>query len=334
MPNNRIHHIDRAIPTLSTLSRPPKNILVLGATGNLGPRLLDHLSTDPHFILTALTRSSSTPPSSSSIPASIRTISIPPSFPQDDLAAAMIDQDAIINLIPPFDLALHKRIIDTAAASNVARYIPGEFGLATHDPEVFAMVPGPFGAKARIAEYLVQKADEKGTMMTWTGICTGCFFDWGLQVGFLGFDLANREATLYDRGESEGDLTTVPDACEAVRAVLKDGAAATANRWLHVNTFRVTQAQILGSLQTATTEGPGWRCKYVDSKGMNRMGNEKLGKGDFGGFQPAVLGLFWGGYDSGRMEVERDNELLLGRGTRSVGEMDEVVRKVLDEFAN
>lgn len=340
MPENRIHHIDRAIPTPSTLSRPLKNILVLGATGNLGPSILAHLSTDPQYILTALTRSSSTP-ASSPLPASIRTISISPSFPQHDLAAAIKGQDAIINLMPPFDLALHKRIIDTAAGSHVARYIPGEFGLATHDPEVVAMVPGPFGAKAQIAEYLVQKTtmDEKegrggGMMtMTWTGICTGCFLDWGLQTGFLGFDLGNREATLYDRGEGAGDLTTLPDVCKAVRAVLKHAPQETANRWVHVNTFRLTQAQILENLQTATG-GREWTCRYVDGKVMNWMGNKKLGEGDFGGFQPAVLGLFWGGYESGRMDVERDNELLLGRGTRSVGELDEVVRKVLDGLAD
>ena len=340
MPENRIHHIDRAIPAAFTLSRQIKNILILGATGNLGPRLLADLSIDPHFSLTALTRSSSTP-STSPFPASIRTISISPSFPQRDLAAAVKGQDTLINLIPPFDLALHKRIIDTAAASQVARYIPGEFGLATDDPEVVAMVPGPFGAKAQIAEYLVQKTtvDEKegrggGTMtMTWTGICTGCFLDWGLHNGFLGFDLVKREATLYDRGQGAADLTTLSDVCEAVRAVLKYASEETANRWVHVNTFRLTQAQILETLQTATG-GREWTCRYVESKVMNWMGNKKLADGDFGGFQPAVLGVFWGGYESGRMDVERDNELLLGRGTRGVGELDEVVRKILDEVAN
>ncbi|MDI1487628.1 MAG: hypothetical protein OHK93_006898 [Ramalina farinacea] len=339
MPENRIHHIDRTNPAAFTLSRPLNNILVLGGTGILGPHLLAHLSTDPQFILTTLTRSSSTP-SSSPLPASIRTISISPSFPQRDLAAAVKGQDAIINLIPPFNLALHKRIIDTAIGSNVARYIPGEFALATHDPEVVAMVPGPFGAQAQIAEYLVQKTtmDEKegrggGMMtMTWTGICTGCFLDWGLQTGFLGFDLEKREATLYDSGQGVGDLTTLPDVCEAVRAVLKHASQETANRWVHVNTFRLTQAQILENLQTATDRRE-WTCRSVDSKVMNWMGNKKLGEGDFDGFQPAVLGLFWGGYESGRMDVEKDNELLLGRGTRSLGELDEVVRKVLDEVA-
>ena len=203
------------------------------------------------------------------------------------------------------------------------------------------MVPEPFGAQAQIAKYLVQKTtmDEKeGTgggmmMMTWTGICTGCFLDWGLRNGFLGFDLVKREATVYDHGEGAGDLTTLSDVCEAVRAVLKYAPQETANRWVHVNTFRVTQAQILEILQTATG-GQEWTCRYVESRVMSWMGNKELGEGDCGGFQPAVLGLFWGGYESGKMDVESDNNLLLGRGTRSVGELEEVVRKVVDDLAD
>ena len=75
------------------------------------------------------------------------------------------------------DIDQHKLLIDVAVKAGVKRYIPGEFGSNTPDPQVVEHVP-IFKGKATIADYLKTKESEG---MTWTGIITGGFFDWSVS---------------------------------------------------------------------------------------------------------------------------------------------------------
>ena len=79
-------------------------------------------------------------------------------------------------------------------------------------------------------------------------------------------------------------------------------------------------------MQEAT--GEEWAVDYIDAKQANQDGNARIAKGDFSGAVPAIMGHHLGG-DEWSYQYGTDNQLLLGRGTRSEKELQEVVAKIV-----
>lgn len=102
--------------------------------------------------------------------------------------------------------------------------------------------------------------------------------------------------------------------------------AETVNKYVNVNTFHTSQKAILSALQEAT--GEKWTLDHVNAKQANEDGNAKIAKGDFSGAAPAIMGFQLGGHEWAH-QYGTDNQLLLGRGTRSEKELQEVVAKVV-----
>jgi hypothetical protein len=55
----------------------------------------------------------------------------------------------------------------------------------------------------------------------------------------------------------------------------------TANKYMFIDSFTVSQNQVLASLEKAT--GEKWEVKHVDAEEEKKIGLEKMSKGDFGG---------------------------------------------------
>ena len=91
-------------------SQPLKNILLIGANGSLAPIFIKHLSADPAFNLTILSREGS----NSVTPANTKLVTLPTAYQAEALASVLKRQDAVIDLIQPFDLEAHKTVIDVA----------------------------------------------------------------------------------------------------------------------------------------------------------------------------------------------------------------------------
>ena len=302
------------------MSQPIKNVLIIGAGGNLGPSILTALDNHPAFNVSILSRAGS----KSTFPSHIKVHTIPDSYPQDALITVFKGQDAIIDLAPLKDTDLHKRFVDAAIDAGVSRYMPPEWGSNTAEPRVVAAVP-IFKGKTTMRDYLISK---ESTGLTWTGLINGPFFDWGLSNGFTGFDLKNKKARIYDDGDHYTDMTVLATIGKAVPAILLKPEG-TKNRYVHINSFRVTQNQILAALEKATG-GDKWEVEHASSAEEGRKGVELLQKGNMAGVGPAICGVEYSGEDFMNFEKFGLWNQKLGLPKTNEG-LDETVKAIVEK---
>ncbi|KAL8932110.1 MAG: hypothetical protein Q9211_006523 [Gyalolechia sp. 1 TL-2023] len=278
-----------------------QNVIILGASGNVGKPTVDALLAAGGFTVTALTRKGS----SATFPSEVKVQSVDDTYPPDQLLAAFKGQDAVINLLPPSDVKQANSIADAAAEAGVKRYIPSQFGSDTANPQVVALVP-IFTAKVQMTEYLKTK---ESTGMSWSAVVNGAFFDWGLQNGFLGFDLKSHSATIFDSGDSQVNFTTLPTVGQGVAAVLSNPAE-TANRYIYIQSVKASQNQILAALEKST--GKKWNVSKRTTAEASQTGGEKLAKGDMSGIADLIVGGIYSGAPGADYAASRklDNDLL------------------------
>ena len=148
----------------------------------------------------------------------------------------------------------------------------------------------------------------------------------GLQVGFVGFDLPAHRATVFNDGATPFATTTLAQVGRAVRSALLRPAE-TANRYLYVSSFTVSQNGILAALEKAT--GRAWDVTRVDAEAVKRDAQARLAKGEFS--LEVVMELlrylhFVDGYGSNYVEEGRGSDGLLGLEGES---LEEVVGRVV-----
>ncbi|RDH29242.1 NAD(P)-binding protein [Aspergillus welwitschiae] len=255
------------------MTSPLKNVVIVGAAGNLGSHVLKAFLSSNAFNITVLSRDSST----STFPDGLKVIKS--DYSHDSLVSAFKGQDAVISIVGNGGFSNQQKLIDAALAAGVKRFIPSEFGNNTADERVRALAPLLDGKKA-VVDYLKEKQDR----LSWTALITGPFFDWGLQTGFLGFNLQSHEATVYDNGTIPASVSTLAQIGRALVAVLQNPEA-TGNQYVYVESFTVTQKQILGALEKAT--GKEWKVTDVDFEPLIQESTERFKGGDFS----AVLAL-------------------------------------------
>lgn len=141
-----------------------------------------------------------------------------------------------------------------------------------------------------------------------------------LEVPFC-FDLAAQKAELWDGGDVKFSTSTRERIGDAVAAVLTHPEE-TENKIVYVNSFTITQNQLLASLEKAS--GKKWEVTRVKSGEEMEKGKEMLKSGNMMGIGPIVKGICfaegWGSDFEGE-GVELMNEVL-GLGKE---DFDEVV---------
>ncbi|KAE8445916.1 hypothetical protein EG329_012695 [Mollisiaceae sp. DMI_Dod_QoI] len=249
-----------------------KNVAVIGGSGNLGPSVIQALL-DSGFTVTALTRASST----ATFPSNVQVRKVDYSSPSS-IAAALAGQDAVVSTIATLALTQQSSIIDEAVKAGVKRFIPSEFGLNTQ--KVTGGAKKILGAKIQLQEQLAKAAEEnKG--FSWTGVSTGLFFDWGLKVGSLGFNLKDKTATIFDSGNEPFTGTNLPFIGRAIAGILSHPSE-TANKYLDVASFITTQNELLSLLEEQS--GAKWKVEKKDTGETQKIADEKLAKGDYSSF--------------------------------------------------
>ncbi len=179
-------------------------------------------------------------------------------YPIDQLVGAFKSQDAVVSAIPGRPYTVHLRMIDAAIQAGVTRFIPSEYGnnTCTAAAELVSL----YGDKAKVIAYLKTK---ENTGLTWTAIHTGQFFDWGLESGWLDYQLEENRATIYDSGNKLWSTTTIRTVATAVVKVLLK-LDETKNKPLFVASFTVSQLQVLEALEKAT--GNKWTISRMTSE--------------------------------------------------------------------
>ena len=233
-----------------------KNIALIGANGTLGPSVLSALLASKDFKITILTRQSS----QSTYPSSINVLRIPDDLPTDSLTQALTGQDALITTFAGTNADLQIRLADAAATAGVKRFIPADFGSCdSSSARALELIP-MYAGKKRVREHL-QGLAERGEL-SWTSVVCGHFFDYGLKGELLSVDLRKRKMKVFDGGEGRWSASTLSRVGEAVVRGLQREEE-TRNKMLYVQSFCVSQNEVLRSLERAT--GEKWEVEQVDS---------------------------------------------------------------------
>ncbi|KAF1966260.1 isoflavone reductase family protein-like protein CipA [Bimuria novae-zelandiae CBS 107.79] len=252
-----------------------KNVVIIGAGGNLGPSILKALLNHSSFNVTVLSRKDS----DKTFPDKAKVIRVDyDSF--DDLKSAFAGQDAIVSNLATSALAIEPKIIDAAIAAGVKRYLPSEFGSNTTDPRLVAAVPVSQG-KVSIQDYLKSKSKE----ISYTNVITGPFFDWGIKVGFLGINGQTKTGTLIDGGKAKFSSTNLSQIGLAVVKILEH-AEETKNQDVFVSSFETSQKELLEKAEKIT--GEKWKVEELSSKALREEGLKKVQAGDFSGVVPLL----------------------------------------------
>ncbi|KAK4246570.1 hypothetical protein C7999DRAFT_41992 [Corynascus novoguineensis] len=238
-----------------------KTVAVLGATGNLGPAVVKELVT-AGFDVTAVRRAGSSE-SQTSLPPGVVAIKTVDYTSFDDLKAAFDGQDAVVSVL-----------------ATASRFIPSEFGINTR--KVGGTSIGKIlAAKIDTVDYLEQLV-AKGEVLTWTGVSTGLFFDWGLERTGLGvLNLKDKTATVIDSGNEKWYASTLAQIGRVVAGILKHPDE-TANKYLSTASFNISQNELVALVEELT--GSKLTVTKISSADLVRVGEEKLAAGNFGAF--------------------------------------------------
>ena len=246
-----------------------RNVLLVGATGVVGTHILPALLADSTFNVSILSRVNS----SAKFPSNAKVIKVDYSN-SAALTKALVGQDVVISttggetLASDFSLTL----IQAAINAGVKWFIPSEFGGDHGDP--FAATIPTISGKLAVNEFL--KKNQPAIAHTF--ISTGVFLDWGFDNGFLGFDIPNHSALLYDGGKNRTSGTTLPNVAKAVVGVLRRPEL-TLNKRIFIADATITQQEALGLFEKYTNAK--WTVKNVSIDDTRKKAAENLATGNF-----------------------------------------------------
>ncbi|KAK9771795.1 putative NmrA-like domain-containing protein [Seiridium cardinale] len=297
-----------------------KNVALVGANGNLGGPILDALVSSGLFNVTVLKRASSRSNTTSDPKVNIVTVHDDMTF--DSLKAALQGQDACIASFPLKDPEPHLRLVDAAAAAGVKRFIPADYGSCDSSTKQAQELILLFKNKVRVRE-LCQEHAKKDLHFTWTSLVAGHFFDWGLRENFLHFDLKTKTADILDDGTYRSSTSTLARVAEAVVKVLQDEDVGR-NKMLFMQSFCVSQLDILASLEKAT--GEKWKTNWIKSDDFIKEYKPKADAGDYAAVEHLVFAL---GAIDGDWE-KKDGFAMDALGFQNE-DLDDIVQKVVSE---
>jgi uncharacterized protein YbjT (DUF2867 family) len=290
-----------------------QKIAIAGATGNLGPTIVQALI-DAGFDVTILSSSGNT----SGLPVAAKTVKVDYSS-QDSLVNALKGQDVFISAIPQHDT--QPALIDAAITAGVQRFIPSEFGSNISGNANTAALP-VFKGKSITQDYLKQKSSE----ISYTLINTGLFLDWGLQVGVWA-DLKGGPTRVFDGGDDKHSTTLLKDIGQAVVGVLKRSEE-TKNRAVYVQSTSVSQNQLI---EIARKAKPGVKIErqdasvkqlLADSHKQLQQGGDQIGSAMFGFI---VVSIFGNSQEYGNSWSEKNDNELLGIKEITTEELEKLI---------
>jgi len=235
---------------------PINKVALIGANGNLGPHILSALLA-AKFTVTVLSRKSST----SKYPDSVTVRHISDDATELELERVLAGQDALISSFMGSNSALQIKLANAAANAGVRRFMPADFGSCdSSSPRALELMP-LYVHKQKVREHL-QGLAKRIASFSWTSLVCGHFFDYGLKSGLLHFDLKARKARVFDGGDVRWSATVLPTIGTAVVKILQMEEQ-TRNRMLYMQSFCVTQNEVLKSLEQVT--GKSWEVEHVNS---------------------------------------------------------------------
>lgn len=155
---------------------------------------------------------------------------------------------------------------------------------------------------------------------------TGFWYEWSLSIASaFGIDIEGRKAMLFDDGNTRVSVSSMPHVGRALAALLslpvhaegKDPAAcldAMANRVVYVNSFTLSQRDMLAAVASATGTSveSDWQVTNEPVHARYEAGLAGIREGDRSGFAKMLYGRVFFADGSGDFEKRRGtlNEML------------------------
>lgn len=214
-----------------------KNVLIVGATGNLGPHIVKALVNNGHHV-SALMRSTSIADSSKTQSLTEQGVELLEGNFEDyhSLEKACTNMDVVISCAGGDQIMNQIHLAKAAKNAGVERFIPSEFGL---DP--FIAERGScdlFDAKAAVQEQI------KETGIGFTPIYTNGFMEfWATGLGELGPQSPPDRAKVYGDGNMPAFMSALSDIGQYTAAIIEDPE--TINKEVLIATTSSTQNEMI-----------------------------------------------------------------------------------------
>ncbi|KAI9702752.1 MAG: hypothetical protein M1836_007966 [Candelina mexicana] len=306
-----------------------KKIAIVGASGRVGGEILKGLLQANAFTITVLSRDDSTATFDANVilkKGSYDSLSF--------LESALQGQDVLVitlaGTVPP---DVQSNLIKAAAAAKVPWILPNEYGQDGDNPNVNKAVP-----MIKVMKEGYRREIEELGVSQWIGVACSLWFDFSLKLGMFGIDIAKRTAEIYDDGTNAFTTCTVAQTGRAVARLLalpttsSEGPSLSdyANKFIYINSFYVSQNEMLASVQRATKTTPSdWTVTYKPLDQWIQEGHEKFAKGDRWG----MVGVLYGNtFKKGVADRFHGRELANKKLGLEEENVDEIVKKVVEEI--
>lgn len=306
-------------------------VALAGATGNLGPAILDAL-VSAGFRVTVLTRQT-TPPN---LPSSVAVRQVDYTS-LDSLTLALQGQDAVVSSLPSLASTFPNNgssnnneqllLVEAAAKAGIKRFLPSEFGANTSSHEKTRSLP-IFQPKVAVQGALMEQVRSNPNGMSYTLIHTGLFLDWSFMVGFL-MKIQEKSINLYNGGDGVFSTTTLGSIGKAVVGVLRN-LDATKNRAVFVQDTATTLKDLLIKAKKASGGAEGWKEESVAvdellANAWEELRKENPNPGVF--IFNFIIASVWGEEFEGHFQI-LDNDLL---GIRQLS--DDELQAIVSRYA-
>ena len=201
--------------------------------------------------------------------------------------AALVDalkgQDALVITLsvgaPP---EVQTQLIDAAAEAGVPWVLPNEWGSDNAHPDINSIHLNAVKTQYR------QRIEQLGKS-SWVGVVNNLWYEFSLGGGYFGIDIKNRTARLYDNGENKTTTSTMAQVGRAVASLLSllgSGPSPSLldykNKFLYINSFFVSQHDMLASVQRVTGTSPAdWKVSYKPGVEAVEEGHAGIRAGDY-----------------------------------------------------
>lgn len=153
---------------------------------------------------------------------------------------------------------------------------------------------------------------------------TGGDYHRGLKNTFLGFNIGERTAQIFDSGNAKFTTSTLHLVGQSVAAVLRRPAESK-NRRVYVGSFTTSQNEVLAVLEKAT--GAQWKVEHITVDQAIENGRQGMANGEFQfSIMMLLRALIYGGDKYGSAFGHKLDNQALGLPTEN---LEEVTTKIV-----
>ncbi|KAJ4127380.1 hypothetical protein NW765_017332 [Fusarium oxysporum] len=304
------------------------HVALVGATGNLGPAILEQLLAASLNVTVLARVGSANKVLALTNSNNVRVREVDYSS-HSSVVSALDTVDIVISTLGFANLyEIQKSLMDASIEAGVSRFIPSEFGNDSANPLVRKLPV--FADKIKTQEYLESKVAEN-PKFSYTFVYNNSFLDWQLQNGFM-VNLKDHTATLYDGGDVVYSATRLSTIGRALAAIAKN-LDVTKNRHIYIQDIAITQNQIIEIAKRV--DGKEWTTTVASTAEIEEKSHQALKSSDPAEVAGSALGFIaracWGeGYGG---DFSKSNNDLLGLPGLSTEGLEELVRDIMKNYS-